>query len=253
MSIELLSAREIERLRRAGQVAAETLSAVGAQLRVGMTTQEIDQLVREDTKRRGGKPSQLGYHGFPGALCTSRNQVVCHGIPSAKEKLCEGDIINLDVTTELDGVHGDTARTFLIGKVAPRAQALVDLAEQCLLAGIAEVRDGARLGDLGAAILALATSAGASVVSDFGGHGIGRAMHLDPHIPHVGKRGSGIRLRAGMAFTIEPMINWGGPEVRVLEDDWTVVTADGSLSAQFEHTLVVTETGCEVLTKLTPR
>jgi methionyl aminopeptidase len=250
MSTELLTAGEIERLRRAGQAAAETLACVGAQLRAGMTTQEIDSLVREDTRRRGGKPSQLGYHGFPGALCTSRNNVVCHGIPSAKEKVREGDIINLDVTTELDGFHGDTSRTFTIGKVAPRAQALVELAEQCMLAGIQEVRDGARLGDIGAAISALATRAGASVVRDFGGHGIGRAMHLDPHIPHVGKRGTGARLCAGMAFTIEPMINCGGPEVRVLDDGWTVVTADSSLSAQFEHTVVVTQQGCEVLTRL---
>jgi methionyl aminopeptidase len=163
-------------------------------------------------------------------------------------RLAEGDIVNVDVTTELDGFHGDTSRTFFIGAPSPEARHVVSVAERCLERAMAEVREGARLGDLGAVIEDLARGEGCSVVRDFGGHGIGRAMHLAPHVSHVGTRGAGLRLRAGMAFTIEPMINLGSEAVRVLDDGWTVVTCDGSLSAQFEHTIVVTATGCEVLT-----
>lgn len=248
MTIELYGPRELARLRRAGQVAASTLAFVGSQLRVGMSTRDIDVLVREDTARHGGKPSQLGYKGFPAAVCTSRNQVVCHGIPSPTERLAEGDIINVDVTTELAGFHGDTSATFMIGAPSEQARRLTELTERCLYAGIAQVRPGARLGDVGAAIDELARAAGCSVVTDFGGHGIGRRMHMEPHVPHTGTRGAGIRLKPGMAFTIEPMLNLGSSEVRMLPDGWTVVTADGHLSAQFEHTVYVTETGCEVLT-----
>ena len=250
MAIELYGPRELEKLRAAGRVAAQTLAFVGARLEPGMSTGDIDRLVREDTARRGGKPSQLGYKGFPAAVCTSRNQVVCHGIPSSSERLAPGDIINVDITTELDGFHGDTSATFVIGEASKEALHVRATAERCLHAGIAEVRAGARLGDLGAAIEALAHEAGCSVVSAFGGHGIGRKMHMEPHIAHVGPRGAGLRLKAGMAFTIEPMVNLGGPEVRVLADEWTVVSADGSLSAQFEHTVFVTQNGCEVLTRL---
>jgi methionyl aminopeptidase len=250
MAIELYGPRELEKMRAAGRVAAQTLAHVGARLEVGMSTRDIDLLVREDTARRGGKPSQLGYKGFPAAVCVSRNQVVCHGIPSAQERLASGDIVNIDVTTELDGFHGDTSATFVIGAASAEAQHVRAVAQRCLMAGIAEVRAGARLGDIGAAIQALAAQAGCSVVSDFGGHGIGRRMHMEPHIAHVGTRGAGLRLKAGMAFTIEPMINAGNAEVRVLADGWTVVSADGGLSAQFEHTVFVTNDGCEVLTAL---
>jgi methionyl aminopeptidase len=250
MAIELYGPGELEKLRAAGRVAAQTLAFVGARLELGMSTGDIDRLVREDTARRGGKPSQLGYKGFPAAVCISRNQVVCHGIPSPRERLAPGDIVNVDITTELDGFHGDTSATFVIGQASSEALHVRATAERCLHAGIAEVRAGARLGDIGAAIEALAKRAGCSVVSDFGGHGIGRRMHMEPHIAHVGTRGAGLRLKAGMAFTIEPMVNLGGAEVRVLADDWTVVTADGSLSAQFEHTVFVTQNGCEVLTSL---
>lgn len=235
-------------LRRAGRAAAATLAAVAARVRAGVTTADIDAWVREDTRRRGGRPSQLGYHGFPAAVCTSRNDVVCHGIPSRRVRLGAGDIVNVDVTTELDGYHGDTSRTLVIGDAGPDARHVVDVARRCLEAGIAEVRDGARLGDVGAAIEELAVREGCSVVRDFGGHGIGLRMHEAPHVPHFGARGSGLRLRAGMAFTVEPMVNLGRPEVRVLDDGWTVVTEDGSLSAQFEHTVLVTEDGCEILT-----
>lgn len=257
MAIELFNPREQELLRRAGQAAAATLRYVGSRLKAGVTTAEIDRWVREDTARRGGRPSQLGYAGpdgvpFPAAVCTSRNEVVCHGVPDRREVLRDGDIVNVDVTTLLDGFHGDTSATFIIGRVSEEATRLVEVARACREAGIAEVRDGARLGDVGAAIDELARSNGMSVVTAFGGHGIGRNMHCDPHVPHVGRRGTGVRLRAGMAFTIEPMINLGGPDVRVLDDGWTVVTADGSLSAQFEHTVLVTKEGCEVLTALSP-
>jgi methionyl aminopeptidase len=235
-------------MRRAGRIAAATLAAVGAELRPGLTTAAIDRLVRGDTSRRGGRPSQLGYKGFPAAVCTSPNQVVCHGIPSEGVVLADGDIINVDVTTEVDGFHGDTSRTFLIGEVDPEARRLVAVAEACRAAGIAVVRPGARLGDIGAAIEEVAKEAGCSVVREVGGHGIGRRMHEPPHVPHFGRRGRGLRLRPGMAFTIEPMINLGGPEIRLLEDGWTIATADGSLSAQCEHTVLVTRDGAEVLT-----
>ncbi len=252
MQIELFGPREREALRRAGRAAAETLALVGTRLRPGISTADIDRWVREDTARRGGKPSQLGYHGFPAAVCTSRNQVVCHGIPSKTEILEPGDIVNVDVTTELGGFHGDTSATFVIGEASADALRLVDVARRARDAGVSVVRDGARLGDIGAAIEALARAEGCSVVRDYGGHGIGRVMHAAPHVAHVGRSGTGLRLRAGMAFTIEPMINRGGASVRLLDDEWTVVTADGSLSAQFEHTVLVTEDGCEVLTLLEP-
>jgi len=249
MAIEILSPSEIERMRRAGRVAAETLAFVGSQLRAGMSTADIDRLVREDTARRGGYPSQLGYDGFPAAVCVSRNHVVCHGVPRTDERLEPGDIVNVDVTTNLDGYHGDTSAMFLVGEVSDRARRLVDVARRCRDAGIAAVRHGARLGDIGAAIEEIARSEGMSVVTAFGGHGIGRHMHCDPHVPHTGRRGSGPRLKAGMALTVEPMVNLGGPAVRCLDDGWTVVTADGSLSAQWEHTIVVTRDGCEILTE----
>ncbi len=250
MAIEILSPSQIARMRRAGRVAAETLTFVGAQLRPGMSTLEIDRLVREDTARRGGGPSQLGYKGFPAAVCTSRNAVVCHGIPSAHEILESGDILNVDVTTHVDGYHGDTSATFVIGEATADAKRIVDVARRCRDAGIAVIRDGARLGDIGAAIEELARKEGVGVVTEVGGHGIGRRMHADPHVPHVGTRGAGARLKAGMAITVEPMVNLGGAAVRVQGDGWTIVTADGSLSAQWEHTVVVTREGHEITTRL---
>ncbi len=250
MAIEILSGPEVERMRRAGRVAAETLAFVGARIRPGITTAQIDRWVREDTARRGGLPSQLGYEGFPAAVCTSKNEVVCHGIPSEQVILEPGDIVNVDVTTNLDGFHGDTSATFIIGEASADARRLVDIARRCRDAGVAVVREGARLGDIGAAIEELARKEGVSVVTELGGHGIGRKMHAAPHVPHTGKRGSGARLKAGMAITIEPMVNLGGAAVTFEDDGWTVVTADRSLSAQFEHTLVVTAGGCEITTLL---
>jgi methionyl aminopeptidase len=247
MSISLKSAREIASMRAAGRIAAETLSAVAHVLRAGMTTDEINQFVHEDTLRRGARPSQLGYHGFPKSVCTSRNFVVCHGVPGP-EKLVDGDIINVDITSHYDGFHGDTSATFYIGTPSPEARHVTEVARECLAIGIAQVRDGARFGDIGAAIQEHARSKGCSVVREFGGHGIGRRMHEDPHVSHVGTRGAGLRMKAGMTFTIEPMVNLGGPELETLDDGWTVLTKDRSLSAQFEHTILVTQTGCEILT-----
>lgn len=243
-----ISDRELPHFRRAGAVAANTLALVASRLRPGISTADIDAWVREDTLRHGARPSQLGYHGFPAAVCTSRNEVVCHGVPSETDVLREGDIINVDVTSELGGWHGDTSATFCIGEVSGEARHVVETARRCLEAGIAVVRHGAHLGDVGAAIEALAKEAGCDVVREWGGHGIGRQMHLEPHVAHVGRRGTGIKLKSGMAFTIEPMITLGRPETRVLSDGWTVVTVDGRWSAQFEHTIVVTPTACEVLT-----
>ena len=248
MSVTIYGPREIAAIRRAGAAAAGTLAAVGGRLAPGVTTAQIDRWVREDTARRGGRPSQLGYYGFPASVCTSRNAVVCHGVPREDEALREGDIVNVDVTTELDGFHGDTSATFCVGAVEPAVRRLVEATRASLMAAIAVVRPGARLGDVGAAIVEVAAGAGFGVVRDYCGHGIGRSMHEPPQVSHVGRAGSGMRLRAGMVFTIEPMLTQGAPECRVLADGWTVVTADGGWSAQFEHTVRVTEDGCEVLT-----
>jgi methionyl aminopeptidase len=235
-------------LRKAGRAAAKTLSTVGEKLRIGMSTADIDALVRRDTRRRGGRPSQLGFHGFPAAVCTSRNEVVCHGIPKLRDVLREGDIVNVDVTTELGGFHGDTSATFVLGKATAEARHVADVARRCRDAGISVVRPGARMGDIGAAIEALAMQEGCSIVTAYGGHGIGREMHLPPSVSHTGRAGTGLVLQPGMCFTIEPMINLGGPDVKLTGDGWTVVTADGSLSAQFEHTVLVTDDGVEILT-----
>lgn len=248
MTIPLFKGSEVERLRRASQAAAGTLAYVASRLTPGSSTADIDAWVREDTARLGGRPSQLGFHGFPATVCTSRNHVVCHGIPRPDEHLAPGDIINVDVTTCLDGFHGDTSATFLIGEVSAEARHVVDVARRCRDAGIAVVHHGARLGDIGAAIEELARKEGCSVVEEFGGHGIGHQMHTPPIVAHTGRRGTGIKLRAGMVITIEPMVNLGRPGIRLLPDGWTVVTEDGSLSAQFEHTILITPEGCEVLT-----
>jgi methionyl aminopeptidase len=250
MAIAILSPIERDRMRRAGRAAAATLAYVAARLAPGMTTQEIDRLVRAHTDKLGGRPSQLGYRGFPAAVCVSRNDIVCHGVPSAAVRLADGDIVNIDVTTELDGYHGDTSATFVIGDAAPHARSLVELACGARDAGIAAALPGARLGDIGAAIARHVGTAG-SIVEVYGGHGIGRAMHMDPHVSHVGRAHTGHRLREGMAFTVEPMINAGAAAIRTDDaDGWTVRTADGSLSAQFEHTVLIGPHGPEITTVL---
>ena len=247
--VELKSLKEIEGIRVSSQMAAETLLLVGEKLRAGMTTDEIDKIVHEDTIRRGAYPSPLNYKGFPKSVCTSVNDIVCHGIPDGTV-LKNGDIVNVDVTTFYKGFHGDTSATFYIGTPSPEAKHVVETCRKALDLGIAEVKDGARLGDIGAAIQEYVESEGCSVVRDFVGHGIGRRFHEPPQVKHYGKRGSGDRIRDGMVFTIEPMVNAGRFEVEIdPKDKWTVRTADGSLSAQFEHTIVVTKNGCEVLTR----
>lgn len=247
-NVSIKTLREVDTLRLASQMAAETLLAVGEIIRPGLTTEEIDRFVHDDTVRRGGWPAPLNYHGFPKSVCTSINEVVCHGIPGPRA-LEPGDIVNVDVTTIYQGFHGDTSATFYVGEPSPEAKHVTEVARHSLDVGIAQVRDGARLGDIGCAIQEFAEREGCSVVRAFVGHGIGRRFHEAPQVSHVGQRGKGDRLRAGTCFTIEPMINLGGYEVEILADKWTVLTLDRSLSAQFEHTLVVTKTGCEVLTR----
>ena len=247
-NVSIKTVREVAGIRVASQMAADTLLRVGDMIRPGITTQEIDRFVHEDTVRRGAICAPLNYHGFPKSVCTSINEVVCHGIPGPRV-LINGDIINVDVTTKFDGFFGDTSATFFIGEVSAEARHVTEVSRRSLELGIAEVREGARLGDIGAAIQEYAEAEGCSVVRAFVGHGIGRVFHEPPQVSHVGKRGTGTRLRAGMVFTIEPMINVGGYDVEVLADKWTAITTDGSLSAQFEHTVVVTKTGCEILTR----
>lgn len=254
MSIELFGPETYPALRRAGRVAAATLQHVAGRLREGITSAQIDAWVRQDTQQRGGRPSQLGYRPsrdvrpFPAAVCVSIDDVVCHGIPSPQTTLRQGAIVNVDVTTEIGGFHGDTSKTFIIGEASAEARHVVDVARRCLEAGIRVVRPGVRLGDIGATIEELARREGCSVVREFGGHGIGRHMHGEPHIAHHGRASTGLRIKAGMVFTIEPMINLGSPDIVWDDDGWTVRTRDGSLSAQFEHSVLVTPDGVEILT-----
>lgn len=245
--IEIKTPQEIEAMRVVGAMAGETLTLVNDILKPGITTDEINEFVHEDTIRRGAIPAPLNYKGFPKSVCTSINEVVCHGIPSNR-KLKDGDIINIDVTHKYKGFHGDTSATFYIGTPSEDAIRVTEIARKSLEIGIAQVVPGGRVGDIGAAIQEFAEGLGCSVVRDFVGHGIGRTFHAEPQISHVGQRGRGPRFRPGMIFTIEPMINLGTYECQILDDDWTAVTADGSLSAQFEHTILVTESGHEILT-----
>ena len=246
--ISIKSAREIELMRETGQLAAKTLRFIEDKLEIGMTTEDVDQLVHQYMVKRGAVPATLNYHGFPKSCCTSRNEVICHGIPNKKEKLRDGDILNIDVTTKLKGFHGDTNRTYLIGNVRPEIKRMVEVTYQCMMAGIAVCRPGARTGDIGAVIEEMARDHGYSVVQEYCGHGIGREFHEEPQILHYGKRGTGVEMRPGMTFTVEPMINFGKRHCRLLDDGWTVVTKDKSWSAQFEHTILITEDGHEVLT-----
>jgi methionyl aminopeptidase len=245
--IEIKSASDIDAMRKVGRLAAETLHAVDALIRPGITTEEINEFVHEDTLQKDCVPAPLNYRGFPKSVCTSINEVICHGIPGPRQ-LVEGDIINVDITHIHEGFYGDNSATFYVGEVSDNARHITEVARRSLELSIAEVRDGARLGDIGAAIQEFAEANGCGVVRDFVGHGIGRRFHMEPMVSHVGRRGTGPKLKAGMIFTIEPMINGGTPEVRVLEDGWTAVTRDSTLSAQFEHTILVTATGAEILT-----
>ena len=235
-------------MRKACGTAAELLDYLAPMVKPGVSTLELNDAAEAWTQKRGAKSAPLGYHGFPKSICTSINEVVCHGIPSADQVLREGDIINIDVTPIVDGYHGDTSRTFLVGEVSLPVKQLVQVTEECLYRGIQAVKPGNRVGDIGAAIQEHAEAEGFSVVRDFVGHGVHRIFHAAPQIPHYGTRGQGKKLRPGMVFTIEPMINMGSYEVEVLADGWTAVTADRRLSAQFEHTIAVTADGVEILT-----
>jgi methionyl aminopeptidase len=247
-TIVILSQREIEKMRRAGSLAAKLLQHLEPLVKPGVSTLQLNDEAERWTQKHGAKSAPLGYKGYPKSICTSVNEVICHGIPNAKQILKDGDIINIDVTPIVEGYHGDTSKTFLVGNPSPKAQKLVEVTQECLRLGIAEVKPGAKIGDIGAAIQEYAESFGFSVVSDFVGHGISNIFHTAPDVPHYGIRGRGKKLRAGMVFTIEPMINEGTHEAEMLNDGWTAVTSDRLLSAQFEHTIAVTEDGVEILT-----
>ncbi|MCT7952433.1 type I methionyl aminopeptidase [Ancylothrix sp. C2] len=249
-TIEILSSRELDKMRTAGRLAAELLAHLEPMVKPGVSTLELNDEAERWTKAHGATSAPLGYKGYPKSICTSVNEVICHGIPNAKEVLKDGDIINIDVTPLVDGYHGDTSKTFFVGTPSPLAKKLVEVTEKCLMLGIAEVKPGARTGDIGAAIQEYAEAMGFSVVRDFSGHGVHRVFHTAPEILHFGKRGTGKRFRAGMVFTIEPMINEGTWEAEVQADGWTALTKDRKLSAQFEHTVAVTEDGVEILTLL---
>lgn len=250
--IVLKSDKEIDAMRAAGKLAAETLKMIESFIRPGVTTLELNDICHEFTVSRGAICAPLNYKGFPKSICTSLNDVVCHGIPNSKDVLRDGDIINIDVTPIVEGYHGDASKTFFVGeKVSPLARKLVKVTEECLEVGIAQVRVGSRVGDIGHAIYQHATKNGFTVVRDFVGHGIGRTFHEDPQVPHVGEAGKGVRFEPGMTFTIEPMINAGDYRCKVLKDKWTAVTLDRSLSAQFEHTIAIRANGeVEILTRL---
>lgn len=247
-TVTLLSTREIDKMRQAGLLAAELLAHLAEMVKPGVSTLEINDEAESWTQKKGAKSAPLGYHGFPKSICTSVNEVICHGIPNAKQILQDGDIINIDVTPILNGYHGDTSKTFFVGTPSLEAKQLVEVTEECLRRGIAAVKPGNRIGDIGAAIQEYAESFGYSVVRDFVGHGVSHIFHTAPQIPHYGTRGKGKKLKPGMVFTIEPMINQGTHEAVVLDDGWTAITKDGKLSAQFEHTIAVTRDGVEILT-----
>ncbi len=238
---------DFEGMRRAGRLAAETLDMVSPHVRAGVTTGELDRLIHEFTEAHGAVPATLNYRGYPKSSCISINHVVCHGIPGER-RLASGDILNIDVTSILDGWYGDTSRMYVVGPLSRRASMLVDVTYEALMRGVETIRPGATLGDVGSAIQTFVEQRRFSVVRDFCGHGIGRTFHAPPNVLHFGRRGEGTVLRAGMFFTVEPMVNAGRPEVKILDDGWTAVTRDRSLSAQFEHMVGVTDTGCEIFT-----
>lgn len=249
MGIILKSPREITQMRGAGRVVAAVLEEVGKKVRPGITTAELDDIAVSEVKKRGVEASFKGYRGFPASICTSVNEEVVHGIPGSRV-LQEGEIISLDFGALMNGFHGDAAVTVGVGKISTEAQKIIDATRGALQAGIAAARIGARLGDVSAAIQSYAEARGFSVVREYVGHGIGRELHEDPQVPNFGVTGEGPVLQKGMTMALEPMLNAGGWRTRVAEDKWTVVTADGRLSAHFEHTIVIDENGPGILTKL---
>ncbi|MEM1251556.1 MAG: type I methionyl aminopeptidase [Cyanobacteria bacterium P01_H01_bin.21] len=251
--IVLLSARELDKMRQVGQLAANLLKHLEPMVRPGISTQILNDEAECWIQAHGATSATLGYAPpnhppFTGSICTSVNEVVCHGIPNSKQILKDGDIINIDVTPVLNGYHGDTSRMFLVGNPSAVARKLIEVTQESMMRGIAEIKPGARIGDIGAAIQEYAGANGFSIVRDMVGHGVGRQFHMEPQIPHYGKRGSGLKLRPGMVFTVEPMLSEGTHNLKFLPDGWTVVTKDKKLSAQFEHTVAVTKEGVEILT-----
>lgn len=249
--IHIKTPDEIEKMRATCRLAAETLAMIGEKIEPGMTTNDLNAICHDYIIAHGATPSPLNYRGFPKSICTSVNHQICHGIPSDRV-LRGGDIVNIDVTTYLNGFHGDTNRTYLVGgkKPAPKVKKIMETARTCMDLGIDQVRPGGRLGDIGHAIEVYAKKNRCSVVREYCGHGIGRQFHEEPAILHYGKPNIGVKMKPGMIFTIEPMINLGKPDIKHMPDNWTVVTKDHSLSAQYEHTILVTQTGREVLTDI---
>jgi methionyl aminopeptidase len=249
--IKLHGPEDFAAMRRAGQLVAQVLDLLAAHVKPGVITEKLDRLVFEYALDHGALPATLMYRGYEKSICTSINHVVCHGIPNDKA-LREGDIVNIDVTLLLEGWHGDSSRMYTVGEVPRRAERLIEVTYEAMMAGIHAIRPGGTVGDIGAAIQAVVEPNHMSVVRDFCGHGVGRLFHDEPNVVHVGTPGEGAVLRPGMFFTVEPMINLGRPHVKVLSDGWTAVTRDRSLSAQFEHSVAVTETGFEIFT-LSPK
>jgi len=248
MSIKIKTPEEIQKMRVAGQAAASVLNMLEPHIQPGISTAELDQMAHDYiVNELGGTPAPLNYKGFPKSICTSFNHQVCHGIPGERI-LKKTDIVNIDTTVIIDGYHGDTSRMYCVGEPTIKGQRICDIAYQSLIIGLQAVKPGATLGDVGHAIQTYAEGQGCSVVEEFCGHGIGADFHEEPQVLHYGRPGDGVVLEPGMTFTIEPMINLGKKAIKILPDGWTVVTKDRSLSAQWEHTLVVTETGCEIFT-----
>ncbi|MBT3506678.1 MAG: type I methionyl aminopeptidase [Methylococcales bacterium] len=248
MSITINTPDDIAKMRIAGQLAAEVLEIIEPHVVPGITTEELDQICHDYiVNTQQAIPAPLNYRGFPKSICTSINFQVCHGIPGPK-KLKKGDIVNIDITVIKDGYHGDTSKMFPVGTISPHAKRLIQVTQESMFKGIEQVKPGATLGDIGYAIQKYAESNRYSIVREFSGHGIGKKFHEDPHVLHFGKPGQGLSIDPGMIFTIEPMLNIGKRNVKILSDGWTAVTKDRSLSAQFEHTILVTETGYEILT-----
>ncbi|ATH08361.1 type I methionyl aminopeptidase [Halobacteriovorax marinus] len=246
--ISIKSSREIELMRATSKLASQTLEFIAPHVVPGVSTEELNKLCHDYILEHGAYPSPLNYHGFPKSICTSKNEVICHGIPSKKDVLKDGDILNIDVTTYLNKFHGDTNKTFLVGEVSPEVKKLVEVTYMCMREGINQVRPGAHIGDIGAVIQEIAHGHGYSVVEEYCGHGIGREFHEEPQVVHVGRKGTGPEIKPGMTFTIEPMINLGNRHCKVLKDNWTVITKDKKWSAQFEHTILCTDEGHDILT-----
>jgi methionyl aminopeptidase len=245
--VTLKSAREIETMRRSGRITATVLSELMKAARPGITTGDLDRLAEDGIRERGGVPTFKGYHGFTASICASVNDEVVHGIPGGRV-LREGDLLSIDIGTTLDGYVSDSAVTVPIGTISPEARKLMDVTQECLMAGIAQMRKGNHVGDIGAAVQRHAEAHGYGVVRELVGHGVGREMHEEPHVPNFGQAGTGMEMRPGLVLAIEPMITQGDRQVEILKDGWTVVTADGKLAAHFEHTIAVTEDGPRILT-----